>query len=180
MPLTPAVERKQLHSRNIICQGYLRNDGLWDIESRLIDSKSYDFPNQDRGGSIHAGEALHDLSLRVTIDSQLLIHQVEASSDATPYNYCKQVENNMAGLAGLQIAPGWMRKVRQRIGGKDGCTHLTELLTIIATTAFQTLSYERLNKTDQQAKPRYLDSCLSYASDSPVVKNHWPKFYTGE
>jgi hypothetical protein len=180
MPLDKPVERECLHSRNIICNGYHRNDGLWDIEARLIDTKSYDFPNLDRGGSISAGEALHDLSLRVTLDSHMVIQQAKAVSDETPYNFCKQAVKNMSTLAGLQIAPGWMREVRRRIGGKKGCTHLTELLKTIATTAFQTMSYERLKNHDQQTKPRYLDSCVSYASDSPVVQRDWPQFYSGD
>ena len=43
MPLENPVKRECLHSRNIVCNGFLRNDGLWDIEARLIDTKSYDF-----------------------------------------------------------------------------------------------------------------------------------------
>jgi len=75
MPLDKPETRECLHSRNIICNGYLRNDGLWDIEARLIDTKNYDFPNQDRGGVIKAGEALHDLSLLVTLDSNMVIQR---------------------------------------------------------------------------------------------------------
>jgi hypothetical protein len=180
MPLDKPLTRKCLHSRNITCNGYLRNDGLWDIEARLIDTKNYDFPNQDRGGLIKAGEALHDLSLRVTLDSNMVIQQAESISDETPYNFCKQAGKNMATLAGLQIAPGWMRKVRQRIGGKNGCTHLTELLKTIATTAFQTMSYQRSNNLDNETNPRLIDSCMSYASDSPVIQRDWPQFYSGD
>jgi len=180
MPLEKPVTRERLHSRNIICDGYLRSDGLWDIEARLIDTKSYDFPNQDRGGHIKAGEALHDLSVRVTLDSNMVIQQAESVSDETPYNFCKQAAKNMAALAGLQIGPGWMRKVRQRIARKDGCTHLTELLKTIATTAYQTMSYERRNNQDKETSPRLIDTCLSYASDSPVIQRDWPQYYTGD
>ncbi|MBT8439215.1 MAG: DUF2889 domain-containing protein [Gammaproteobacteria bacterium] len=180
MPLDEPVTRECLHSRSIICNGYLRSDGLWDIEARLVDTKTYDFSNQDRGGHIKAGEALHDLSLRVTLDSNMVIQHAESVSDETPYNYCKQAGQNIASLTGLQIAPGWMRKVRQRIGGKHGCTHLTELLKTIATTAFQTMSYERRKNQDKETSPRLLDTCMSYASDSPVIKRDWPDVYSGD
>ena len=70
--------------------------------------------------------------------------------------------------------------MQQVVGGKQGCTHLTELLKSIATTAYQTLSYERMQKQDTQARPRYLDTCMSYAADSPVVQREWPAFYTGK
>ena len=180
MPLDKPVDRELLHSRNIICNGYRRKDGLWDIEARLIDTKSYDFPNQDRGGTIRAGESLHDLSLCITLDTNMVIKKAVAVSDETPYHTCKQGGKNMHSLVGLEIVPGWMRKVRQRIGGINGCTHLTELLQSIATTAFQTMSHEKFTRKNTETRPVLLDSCMSYASDSPVVKRDWPKFYNGK
>lgn len=180
MPLDEAVEREQLHCRNIVCNGYRRTDGLWDIESRLIDTKSYDFPNKDRGGMIRTGEALHDLTLRITLNDDMVIQQAQSSSDEIPYNYCKQSGKNINTLAGVQIGPGWMREVRQRIGGTKGCTHLTEMLNIIATVAFQTISYARIKDNDPDARPRNLNTCMTYASDSPVVKRDWNRFYTGD
>ncbi|MBT8434953.1 MAG: DUF2889 domain-containing protein, partial [Gammaproteobacteria bacterium] len=34
MPLTKPVKRKLAHTRVVTCQGYRREDGLWDIEGR--------------------------------------------------------------------------------------------------------------------------------------------------
>ena len=34
MPLKPAAKRKHLHTRHITCEGFMRDDGLWDIEAR--------------------------------------------------------------------------------------------------------------------------------------------------
>ncbi|MFM2112911.1 MAG: hypothetical protein RLZZ271_1571, partial [Pseudomonadota bacterium] len=36
--------RRLTHSRRIDCAGYRRDDGLWDIEITLIDTKPQDFP----------------------------------------------------------------------------------------------------------------------------------------
>src|SRR3546814_4645690 len=60
MPLSPPVERTCLHNRTYDFHGYQRADGLWDIEGRIVDTKSYPFANQDRG-EIPPGEALHDM-----------------------------------------------------------------------------------------------------------------------
>ena len=60
MPLSKANPRNQIHSRDIQARGYQRDDGLWDIESRLIDTKTYSFDNTDRG-QINSGEAIHEL-----------------------------------------------------------------------------------------------------------------------
>ncbi|MCH8002127.1 MAG: DUF2889 domain-containing protein, partial [Proteobacteria bacterium] len=67
MPLPPPVERDHLHTRTMEFRGYRRADGLWDIDARLTDVKTYDFPNEFRG-VIEADEPLHDMWLRVTID----------------------------------------------------------------------------------------------------------------
>ena len=55
MPLPAPAPRQLLHKRVVQCWGYRREDGLWDIEGRLVDTKTYPFPNEDRGGAIQAG-----------------------------------------------------------------------------------------------------------------------------
>ena len=42
MPLSTPHSRQSIHTRTITINGYHRDDGLWDIEGRLIDIKGYD------------------------------------------------------------------------------------------------------------------------------------------
>ncbi|MFQ5955759.1 MAG: DUF2889 domain-containing protein, partial [Kiloniellales bacterium] len=79
MPLSPAAAREPMHTRQIECRGYRRQDGLWDIEGHLTDEKSYAFHNQWRG-EIASGEPVHDMWLRLTVDDDLLIHEAEATT----------------------------------------------------------------------------------------------------
>ena len=67
MPLSKAAAREKLHTRDIEICGYRRADGLYDIEAQLADAKSYGFVNQDRG-YVDAGEKLHGMWLRLTVD----------------------------------------------------------------------------------------------------------------
>ena len=67
------VGRQLIHDRRVTCQGFLRDDGLWDIEGRLVDVKSYAFPNRDRGGEIPAGQPIHEMLIRLTLDDQYVI-----------------------------------------------------------------------------------------------------------
>ena len=61
-----------MHTRHVECRGYERDDGLWDIEGHLVDTKPYDMPNDDRvSGKIAAGEALHEMWIRLTVDAIL-------------------------------------------------------------------------------------------------------------
>ncbi len=49
MPLTEPVPRNLIHERSIVCRGFCRDDGLWDIEGHLVDTKTYPFANRHRG-----------------------------------------------------------------------------------------------------------------------------------
>ena len=172
---------QDIHNRVITCKGYKRDDNLWDIEGHIVDTKPYSFPNKDRGGEIKAGEALHEMWVRLTIDLEMNIHDAEGCIDASPFNYCHTISPIIKQLIGLQIAPGWTKRTRALMGGKKGCTHLTELLGPIATTAYQTMvsargEYAKARENDDATKPTFINQCYSLAVDSPVVLENWPQF----
>ncbi|MCP4329188.1 MAG: DUF2889 domain-containing protein [Alphaproteobacteria bacterium] len=181
MPLSESVDREPMHHRTVDCHGYHRADGLWDIEGRVRDVKAYDFRNEHRG-ILRAGDAVHDMWIRVTVDDDLQIIDAEAATDDHPFPTCPAITPAFRKLIGLRIGPGWMGEVRRRLGGTQGCTHLVELLGPIATTTYQTIFPARDRKeraNPNRTKPGHLDTCHALASDGPVVKQHWPEFYTG-
>ena len=182
MPLSPATDREHLHTRKIEFQGFHRADGLWDIEARLTDVKTYDFPNEFRG-TVRANEPLHDMWLRVTIDEDFVVRDIEAATDGAPFATCSAIAPNFKKMIGVRMRSGWRREVRERLGGVAGCTHLVEALGACATVAYQTL-FPALSKKREKAprsgrKPGIIDSCHAFASDGEVVKKRWPEFYTG-
>ena len=186
MPLSVPTERKLNHTRVVTCRGFERHDKLWDIEGRIVDTKPYAFPNKDRGGEIRADEPLHDMSIRLTIDTDLKVRDAEAVIDGSPYNYCKCVTPIVKQLIGLQIAPGWTAKSKAAMGLNSGCTHLTELLGPMATTAIQALfsirSKQQTNDKTQSGKTStpFINSCHALSANSPVVKEHWPDLYRSD
>lgn len=147
----------------------------------MTDVKTYSFPNKDRG-EIKAGEPVHEMWLRLTLDDELLIHAAEAATDYGPYNVCPAITGRFAQLKGIRIGPGWTRDVRKVVGGTLGCTHLVELLKPIATTAIQTMVAAKSRDAEPEKverKPRFINTCHALASDSYVVKDFWPAYYTG-
>lgn len=178
MSLPESEPREPIHTRRMITRGYRRHDGLWDIEGELHDSKAYPFEMSERG-VLSPGEAVHGLSLRLTIDEEYNVHAVAVSTDYTPYSFCKGGVDNYQRLIGQRIGPGWRRAVRERLGGDQGCTHLVEMLDAMATTAFQTIFPAKgghLNN-DQDQRPALLDSCRSFGRSSPVVLDRWPRWH---
>lgn len=184
MPLSKPANRELLHQRDITVRGYQRADGLLDIEAHLTDTKSYSFPNEDRG-EIPAGEPLHEMWIRITVNEDLLIESCEAATEHGPYTICAGATPNFARLAGLTIGRGFLKAANERVGGVHGCTHIRELLQQLGTVAYQTLwpMKKRKEATGAAAAiaraPRMLNSCYAYAADSPVVAHRWPEYYTG-
>ncbi|MGH7056944.1 MAG: DUF2889 domain-containing protein [Acetobacteraceae bacterium] len=183
MPLSKPTARELLHSRDITVRGYRRADGNFDVEAHLVDTKSYSFPNVDRG-EITAGEPLHEMWVRITVDENLLILACEAVTDHGPFTICPDAAANFSRLEGLVIGRGFLKAANERIGGVHGCTHLRELLQQLGTVAFQTIWPVRKHNgpdttPESRAAPRLLNACYAYASNSPVVARRWPNLYTG-
>lgn len=187
MPLPEPSKREHLHTRTITYQGFQREDGLWDIEARMTDVKTYPF-NNDWRGTMAVGEPLHEMLLRVTIDDDFVIRDVAAATENSPFKMCPDIAPNYKALVGITMGPGWRKSIRQKVGGTAGCTHLTELLFPMATVAFQTIWPRRRHQArqadssaaDSNRRPQVIDTCHAWASDSPVVKKNAPKFYTGD
>jgi hypothetical protein len=181
MPLPPAVEREEVHCRRIELHGYRRADGLYDIEAHLIDTRSH--PMSLEGGKcLEPGEALHDMAIRLTVDVELRVLDVVASTDAAPFGICPEAVSTLQSIKGLQIGAGWTKSIRERLSGADGCTHLRELLGPLATVAFQSLFLVRRSapeSLDAAGRPRKIDSCFAYASHRELVMHRWPRFYDG-
>ena len=180
-------EREHLHSRSYEFHGYRRADGLWDIEGRLTDVKTYGFDNDHRG-RIAPGEPIHDMRIRMTLDDDFVVRDVEAATEAGPFAVCPQAAPNLKRMTGVKVGAGWRRALRERLGGVEGCTHLTEMLGAMATVAFQTI-YPVLSRERKDAarppnpgrgRPPLLDSCHAFRSDGEIAKKAWPEFYTGD
>jgi hypothetical protein len=197
MPLSTPQPREAIHTRAIQITGYRRADGLYDLEAHLTDTKTFGQSNYDRG-YITAGEPIHDMWLRLTIDDTMQIVDVDAVSDKTPYAMCPTAAPNFSRLIGLRIKAGFLRDANSRVGGTVGCTHLRELLQQMATTAFQTINPAKVRQemkgdADNEAPgsdkvdalitekmggpPKILNTCLAYADTGPLVKRRWPELY---
>lgn len=181
MSLSRPSPRDHIHSREIRCRGYRRQDGLWDIEGLLEDTKTYSFDNRDRGG-LNSGEPIHRMHLRVTVDDDLVVRTAEAYTEAGPFSICGDIAPAFKSLEGLKIGPGWRKAVLERMAGVHGCTHLTDLLLgPVTTTAFQTVAPARSRRETPGAagrKPALIDSCHALAADGPIVERQWPAFHT--
>jgi hypothetical protein len=182
MPLPSPAARRHLHTRAVTYRGFLREDGLWDIEGELTDTKTYAFEMSERG-EMSPGSAVHGLAIRVTVDDQMVIRDIASSMDFTPFGECQRGGDPMRGMVGISMGPGWRQAIEKALGGVRGCTHLRELLFNMATAAYQTVyPYKEhlreragLAKTGDQP-PYHLGRCIAWDFDGPLVVKHFPQF----
>lgn len=177
--------RRLMHRRAIDCDGYLREDGLWEVEARLVDTKPFLQRDQFRG-NVAPGTPVHDIRLRLAVDDSLVVREAETNMAATPFPTCIEVEGILQRLVGERIGRGWRETVRRKIGKLETCTHLAELLGPAVTTLFQTMSNGRrpdggdsmdghLGKSEP---PFFINGCHSWRTDGPIVAKVFPQFAT--
>ena len=177
MPLPiPEVEREHTHTRRIRYEGYKRADGLWDIEAHLTDVKNHDYSLMT--GVRRAGQPIHDMWLRLTIDRRFVVVDAVAAADAVPYpGGCENAPPAYRKLVGLSLREGFRKKVRELLHGTLGCTHLTEMLGGIPTAAIQTFAGEMKEDRDDGRKPFQLDQCMALETGSETVRRWYPKWF---
>ncbi len=177
MPLSQPVARSAIHTREIRCEGYRRDDGLFDIDGRIVDSKSYPFVNRFRG-TVEAGDPVHDMWLRMTLNERLEVVAAEAVTDKHPYPGCGDITPEYSALIGLRIGPGWNREVRRAFAGIRGCTHITKLLDNMAVAALQTIvPLLKSEQSGENRRPPQIDGCHVLRSDGAVVREYYPRWY---
>jgi hypothetical protein len=178
LPVTE-VERELRHTRRTRFEGYKRTDGLWDIEGHITDVKSHD--NAMKTGVRRAGQPIHEMWIRLTIDRHLNILAAAASSDAVPYpGGCETIAPEYRKLVGLNLARGFRQRVKELFGATKGCTHLTEMLGGFPTAAIQTFAGEIPEEREDGRKPFQLDQCHALDTGSETVKQWYPRWYRKE
>jgi hypothetical protein len=181
MPLSPPVNRTLRHRRAISADAYVREDGLWDIEARITDHKSFDL-TLAIGDVRKEGLPLHELWLRVTIDRKMNVVDAEACSDWVPYpGHCNTIGPAYRMLIGLNLMKGFRKAVRERLGGVEGCSHITELAGVLPTAAIQAFAGDVMDVSQvDESNPRppfQLHGCHALHFEGEAVRKFYPRWY---
>lgn len=182
MPLPqPSSPRAKKHARAMSVEAFARDDGLWDLDAHLTDVKTFD--TRLAAAVRPAGQPVHELWLRVTIDTDFNIVDAAAASDAVPYaGYCDTIADAYRRLIGLNLMRGFRQAVKDRLSGIEGCTHITELALILPTAAVQAFAGVVFDTRDgaqddaSTQKPFQLDRCHALRSDGPAVAKYYPRW----
>jgi len=181
MSTTDDYTREEIHRRNLDMRFYKRSDGLYEVEGRLVDTKTHPFVRNLSNRPTMPGEPIHDIIVRMVVDENLKVHDVRANMQSTPFGICRGAEQTLSGLIGLTIAKGWNKAVREQLSGNKSCTHVMEMLGPMATTAYQGMAPQRIARTNlpenQHLRKAKVDSCYAYSAEREVVATLWPELH---
>lgn len=180
MPLPePKSPRQRAHVRRIEIEGYRRDDGLLELDAMLEDVKDIDYPLSS--GVRAAGDPVHRMHVRITLDGEFNIIDAAASSEWVPYpGGCDTIGPTYRSIIGLNLVRGFRRAVGEMFADVRGCSHITELLFSLPTAAIQTFATFRRDNEESSEKPFQLDRCHALETASDTVKMYYPKWYVGK
>ena len=135
--------RQLVHGRQLVCRGYRRDDGRWDIEGRLADVKTRDV--KLGGMNVAAGEPYRALALAVTVDDTHTIRDARAELDVGTAGSaaCARAAAACEMLQGRRIDALFAADTMARFAHAADCPHLAELFAAVIATARETVPVPR-------------------------------------
>lgn len=183
MALPPAAPHRQSrHRRTLDVQAFDRGDRTWEIDARIVDTKTRDTTLASEVRP--AGVPIHEMLLRLVVDEQLNILAAGSEMKHMPYTgLCNQHPDTepdpYARLVGLNLRRGFREAVWQRLGGVKGCTHLTELAQVLPSAVIQAFAGDVFNVSENgggDVRPFQLDRCHGLRLDGEAVRVYYPRW----
>lgn len=177
--VTPSSTRRLLHRRAIDVQVFAREDGLFDVEAGLTDTKTHDVPLA--GEARKAGDPIHEMRLLLTVDASLTVTAATSETHWMPYRgACDAHGDAYRQLIGLNLMKGFRQAVQERLSGTRGCTHLTELCLVLPTAVIQAMAGSVIDTREGDAAgnpPFQLDRCHALRRDGETVAQFYPRWH---
>ena len=177
-------DRELIHTRQITCRAFRLKNGFLEIEATVTDEKGQEVAFRSRP-AVRAGEFMHHMSLSLTIDDDYVIRDVKARTLKAPWAMCGGTDAAYRRLVGLSIGAGFSRKVKELLGGTQGCTHVTELVTQAANTYMQASWPARIaRQMEIDPDPRhwpdkstlsFVNHCHAWRQDGETLIQEYPE-----
>jgi hypothetical protein len=127
MPETSA-ERVPVHRRTIEIEAFEDGEDL-EVVGRIRDVRPW------ADGMPFA--ILHDMTLALRVDDGMVITEASASMANHPHTECPRITEAFGQMVGLSVARGYSREITARLGGINGCAHMTQLALALGPAVIQ-------------------------------------------
>jgi hypothetical protein len=135
----------------------------------------------------HMSDNYHEMEVALDITiPDMIITDIRGRSIRIPHERCGDALRTLPRAVGLEIKKGLTQRMEEAIGGKDGCSHLTNLVMEACHASVQgqylylkagfgdlldEMTPDERTKWFLTARPQMIDSCVAYRGDSPVIQD---------
>ena len=129
-------KNKKIHGRRIEIATYEYEKDAVVVEGRLLDTRFKH--TYYLNGDFRPPGTVHELVIRMKVKGvDLRIEDIDVDMDTIPHQDCRELTNSLQPILGMKISSGFTGKVKEKVGGAKGCTHLVALLLAMAPAAVQ-------------------------------------------
>lgn len=166
---------KKLHTRNVTVTTYHYDEQRIVVKGTLKDDRFQEYYSV--AGDMVPSGVIHHMSICLLVNcSNLMIEDIDVDLIAAPQEMCLETIGCLDPIKGLTITRGFTAKVKKLAGGERGCTHLLELLLVMAPATYQgVISYraQKPSSFDPDRARKMLESlihtCHAWSEDGPFV-----------
>ncbi|MCG6909058.1 MAG: DUF2889 domain-containing protein [Deltaproteobacteria bacterium] len=177
-------KQKKIHTRRIDMATYEKDDRSIVVEGVLHDERLVEVyrPTGEKTG---AGP-IHHMVIRMQVGrANLVIEAIDVEIGTAPHEACREALDSLKPVIGMPIAAGFTARIKEIVGGANGCAHLVALLNAMAPAALQG-AWNALARTPMNpghlaaAVERIKDTCMLWREDGVLMKEYQEKLFPSE
>jgi hypothetical protein len=166
------LKKVKVHTRSIRIDTYSADQDRIVVEGTLEDTRPLPFYNivdqRREPGTVH------QMVVRLLIGNMpSKILDAEAEMNTIPMEDCAPAIGSVKKLVGMEIAPGFTKAAKDRLGRLEGCSHLTSLILTLGSAIVQGMgAHRRRTPASQKDKESLLqfvkNTCCAWREDGQV------------
>ena len=169
-----AMKQEEVHRRDHKISTYKAENHSIIVEGTLFDQRLIDIHHFS--GTIRLAGIQHDMVIRLLVNPDLTIEDVEVEMPGHPHEECPETMESLQQIKGLKISRGFTMKIKELFSQGRGCSHLSELLIAMAPAAVQGFwtafsSDSQPENVDNTVKPFLTDTCWVWRKDGNAIKS---------
>jgi Protein of unknown function (DUF2889) len=175
---------KPVHTRKIDIQTFDLGAGAIVVEGTLKDDRLH--ATYPMTGEQRPPGTVHHMTVRMRVTGPAMtIDAIDVELPAVPRDGCPEAASSLESIVGLRITAGFTGRVKARVGGARGCTHLVALLLAMAPAAVQgfwaAVSTEPVDPSvyGEKALALLTDTCRVWRRNGPLMTEYREKIGRG-
>ena len=174
MKLLETCKNQRIQDRNIDISSYSYDDDHIVVSGELLDRRLV--ATFSSAGERREPGIVHHMQICMKVETaSLSIVEIEARMAEVPHDECPRMVSSVEKIQGLTISPGFTSIVKKRLGGLNGCIHLTTLLLSMAPAVMQgywTHGHRNVHPpkvSDDELEQYLVDTCWVWRREGPLV-----------